>query len=566
MPTFASRRRVFIAWLLPLLVLGLISATLWHADPRVARLWVNSAKLAILACLIALPFGTCLAAAIFKSDVPGRQFAALLFVGMLFVPLYLVTGAWDAGFGIQGWHTLSTNPHLVHQPWLTGWRAVVWVHALAAVPWVVLIVGASLRAVEAEIEEDAATFAAPQKVMWYVSIRRAAPAIALAGVWIAIITTTEISVTDFFQVRTFAEEVYTQAALGTFDTNDPSIPGRINPAAAPTQTSTSESPLPALSANGLWSGLILSTFLAFVAIAATSRLFADLADVSHRAPWVWQLKSWRWPAASVLWLGVLLLAGLPLGSLLYKAGMQVTVVDAVRTRSWSATKVIERVAQAPYEFRGELWLSTQISGAAATAALAIAIPLAWSMRSSLNSRQIRRWPWLRLLALSLCLTIPGPLLGVVTIRLLNQPPDSPLAFLATLYDSNFAPWLVQTLRALPLATLIMWPALASVPRVMLDTAATDGTGWWGRLLRIALPQRWPAAAAAWLVAFAVAIGELAATILVMPPQRGATALSIQIFQLLHYGVDDRVAAICLVTVFGVAILTGIAAALLKRTM
>ncbi len=136
---------------------------------------------------------------------------------MLFVPLYLVTGAWDAGFGIQGWHTLSTNPHLAHEPWLAGWRAAVWVHGLAAVPWVVLIVGAGLRAVEAEIEEDAATCAAPQKVMWHVSLRRAAPAIVLAGVWVAIMTTTEISVTDFFQVRTFAEEVYTQAALGTFD-------------------------------------------------------------------------------------------------------------------------------------------------------------------------------------------------------------------------------------------------------------------------------------------------------------------------------------------------------------
>ena len=68
-----------------------------------------------------------------------------------------------------------------------------------------------------------------------------------------------------------------------------------------------------------------------------------------------------------------------------------------------------------------------------------------------------RRPWLRLAVLSLCLTIPGPLLGVVTIRLLNRPPDSPFACLAWLYDSNFAPWLVQTLRALPLATLILWP-------------------------------------------------------------------------------------------------------------
>jgi iron(III) transport system permease protein len=513
-----------------------------------------------------LPLGTLLAAAIFKSDVPGRRTAALLLVGMLFVPLYLVTGAWDAGFGVQGWHTLSTNPHLAQAPWLTGWRAAVWVHALAGVPWVVLIVGASLRAVEAEIEEDAATCATPQKVMWHVSIRRAAPAIILAGVWVAIMTTTEISVTDFFQVRTFAEEVYTQAALGTFDAGTVGPPSRGGPVATQPSTPTTDSPLPALSANGLWSGLLLSTLLALTAIVASSRLFADVSDAPHRPPWIWRLKHWRWPAAILLWLSLFLVAGVPLGNLFYKAGIQVNIADTVRTRTWSVTKVVERLAKAPHDFQGELWLSAKIGAAAATAALAIALPLAWSMRTSLSRTPTLRWPWLRLLILSLCLTIPGPLLGVATIRLLNRPPDSPFAALAWLYDSNFAPWLVQTLRALPLATLIMWPALASIPQVMLDTAATDGTGSLGRLFRIALPQRWPAAAAAWLVGFAVAIGELAATILVMPPQRGATALSIQIFQLLHYGVDDRVAAICLVTVSAVAIITGIAAALLKRRM
>lgn len=566
MPSFASRNRGLPAWTLLIAILILILATLWHLDPRVGRLWLNSARLASLACLIALPLGTLLAAAILKSDVPGCRVAALLLVGMLFVPLYLVTGAWDAGFGVQGWHTLSTNPHLAHEPWLAGWRAAVWVHALAAVPWVVLIVGASLRAVEAEIEEDAATCAAPQKVMWHVSIRRAAPAIVLAGVWVAIMTTAEISVTDFFQVRTFAEEVYTQSALGTFDAANVGPPSRGGPVTTQPSTPTTDSPLPAISANGLWSGLLLSTILALTAIVAASRLFADLSDAPHRPPWIWRLTNWRWPAAILLWLSLLLIAGVPLGNLLYKAGIQVNIADTGRTRTWSATKVVERLAKAPHDFQGELWLSAKIGAAAATAALAIALPLAWSMRASSTGTPIVRWPWLRLLVLSLCLTIPGPLLGVAAIRLLNRPPDSPFAALAWLYDSNFAPWLVQTLRALPLATLIMWPAFASVPQVMLDTAATDGTGWWDRLLRIALPQRWPAAAAAWLVGFAVAIGELAATILVMPPQRGATALSIQIFQLLHYGVDDRVAAICLVTVFAVAAVTGIAATLLKRRM
>jgi ABC-type Fe3+ transport system permease subunit len=174
-------------------------------------------------------------------------------------------------------------------------------------------------------------------------------------------------------------------------------------------------------------------------------------------------------------------------------------------------------------------------------------------------------PWVRLAILAVCLTIPGPLLALGVIEVLNQPTDSLLAFLGELYDTDFRPWLVQTIRALPLVTLIVWPALASVPQAMLDTAATDGSGWWGRLVRIALPQRWPAVAAAWLVGFAVAIGELAATVLSMPPKPGGvTAISVRIFQDLHYGVDDRVAAISLVMVFGVAAVTGIAAALFTR--
>jgi iron(III) transport system permease protein len=557
MPKFARFSKSTAATLLFITLVALLALALWHRDPRAAGLWLNSARLAFATCLIALPCGTLLAAAIFKTDMPGRSAAALLLVGMLFVPLYLFTGAWDAGFGIQGWHTLSTNPHLAHEPWLSGWRAAIWVHALAAVPWVVLIVGSSLRAVEAEIEEDAATCAAPPRVMWHISIRRAAPAVVLAGVWIAIMTTTEISVTDFFQVRTFAEEVYTQSALGTLDvaTGGPPVDSQSNP--------------PLLQAAGLWSGLLLSTCLALVAIAASTRLFADLADSTHRPPWLWRLKSWRWPTAILVWCSMLVLAGVPLGNLFYKAGINVTVTDAGRIRNWSTSKAVERLAAAPYEFRGDIGLSAEIGAAAATTALMLALPLAWSMRPSLNgtaNARLMRLPWLRLLALSLCLTLPGPLLGIAVIRIFNRPPDSPFAGLATLYYSEFSPWLVQTIRALPLATLILWPALVSVPQVMLDTAATDGTGWWGRLLRIALPQRWPAVAAAWLISFAIAVGELAATILVMPPERGRTALSIQIFQSLHYGVDDRVAAICLVTVFAIAALTGIAAALLKRRM
>lgn len=540
MSKLAPRTRLLI----PLAGLALAAlAALWLIDSRVGRLWLNTAWLVGGACLVALPNGTLAAVAIFKTDMPGRWLATVLLAAMLFIPLFLVTGAWDAGFGIQGWHTLANNPHLEHEPWLAGWRAAIWIHGLAAVPWVVLIIGAGLRGVEAELEEDAALCTSPAKVVWYVTLPRSIVAIIVAALWVAVVASAEISVTDFFQVRTFAEEVYTQSALGAFDFFSPATG-----AEAPTQ----------LSAAGLWAGLLLSTVLALVAMVAAWQLVVDLADAPARPPWIWRLGRMRWPVAALLWSIMLLVAGLPLANLAYKAGITVTVTDTGRERHWSAAKMIERVAVAPAEFRGELATSAAIGTAATTAALALGLPLAWSMRSA------RGVPWLRLAALALCFTTPGPLIGIGLIHLLNQPPDSPLAPLANLYDSYFAPWLVQTLRALPPATLILWAALATVPQAMLDAAATDGTGWWGRLLRVALPQRWTAVVAAWLVGLAIAVGELAATVLVMPPAP-STTISVRVFQLLHYGVDDRAAAICLVMFLAIAALTAFAAALLKRT-
>jgi iron(III) transport system permease protein len=55
---------------------------------------------------------------------------------------------------------------------------------------------------------------------------------------------------------------------------------------------------------------------------------------------------------------------------------------------------------------------------------------------------------------------------------------------------------------------------------------------------------------AWLVALAVATGDLAAGILVVPP--GMETLSRRIFGLIHYGIEDQVAGICLaqVALFG----------------
>jgi len=74
-----------------------------------------------------------------------------------------------------------------------------------------------------------------------------------------------------------------------------------------------------------------------------------------------------------------------------------------------------------------------------------------------------------------------------------------------------------------------------------------------RLVLIALPNRLAAVALAWVVAFAVALGDLGATILVVPP--GVETLSIQVFGLLHSGQDDLAAGICLAVLLLFALAT-----------
>jgi iron(III) transport system permease protein len=158
------------------------------------------------------------------------------------------------------------------------------------------------------------------------------------------------------------------------------------------------------------------------------------------------------------------------------------------------------------------------------------------------------------------LALPGPLLGLGLIWALNRPQ---FPWLTDLYDySILAPCLALALRALPLAVLVLWHALRSVPQETLEAAELDGAGWWTRLLLIALPQRATALLVAWLVSFAVALGDLAASILVVPP--GVVTLSIQIFGKLHYGQEDDVAGICLALVGLFAAMAGAVAWLAKK--
>jgi ABC-type spermidine/putrescine transport system permease subunit II len=146
--------------------------------------------------------------------------------------------------------------------------------------------------------------------------------------------------------------------------------------------------------------------------------------------------------------------------------------------------------------------------------------------------------------LGICLATPGPIIGHLTVLILNSRYLPPLVYL---YDNTIAaPVIALTIRALPFTTLVLWFASRSISPNTMHSARLDGCTNWQLWWRIIIPQRrW-----FWLLAFFVAyttswneVGSLSN--MVVPP--GINLVSKEIFDLIHFGVEDRLAGLCLMT-------------------
>jgi iron(III) transport system permease protein len=482
---------------------------IFTAGPRLRGLLSNSLTLAAGTLTLSLPIGTLLAILIAKTNMPGRLWMERLLLTMLLVPLVVQAAAWETVFGLGGWARepiARLQSSGMAQPWFSGWIGTIWIHAMAAVPWTVLLVGTIIRSVPRELEEDASLAMPAGHVLLRVTLRHALGGAMVAATWIGLVSVGATTVTDLFQVRTFAEEVYTAANLG----------GEV----------------------ALWQGTATVALTVLAVLLATSPLWNMRNILSHGSGWRWQMGPGRHLTSVAGWIVVLLLVAVPLASLAWKAGIRVDPIDDHYVCSWSTEQLIRQVAASPGIHRREWGWSLAIGGIAAVLATLLATCIAWMMCRNRVAK------FLSLLLLAIGFALPGPVVGVWLIHGFNQPLDSLLRPLTWCYDNTIlVPVLAQVFRALPLVTLLIWVRMAAIPQDVLDSSLCDGASWWRQLTWVILPQCWLVIIAAIGVALVLAIGELAATILVVPP--GVSTLPVRIFGLLHYGAEDRVAALCL---------------------
>ena len=201
---------------------------------------------------------------------------------------------------------------------------------------------------------------------------------------------------------------------------------------------------------------------------------------------------------------------------------------------------LTRLATAPHT-----WTEVQPALAAGGAALWSSFWLAAVTATLTMALGLASWRWRFGPAFWLSFLLPGVFLGIVLIWTLNRPPW------VALYQSVVVVVLALGIRYLGPAWQAASLARRSADAELIEAARLEGASHW-QVFRLALwPQIGPALAAGWYVVYLLALWDVETLVVIVPP--GMETLSLRIFNLLHYGHNPQVNALCL-ALLGLALL------------
>lgn len=134
--------------------------------------------------------------------------------------------------------------------------------------------------------------------------------------------------------------------------------------------------------------------------------------------------------------------------------------------------------------------------------------------------------------------VPGVLIGIMLIQLLNRPATG------WFHQSLGIVLLALVIRYVAIGWGIIRHALHSADPDLADAARLDGASAWQVFRHVQWPQVAPQLAAAWCIVFLLCLWDVETLVLIIPP--GGETLALRVFNLLHYGHTAHVNALCLV--------------------
>lgn len=455
-------------------------------------------------------------------------------IALIFVPVFLHVSTWDAAFGRLGWLTSEEGQVLV--PLVSGWRAAIWIHGIAATPQIAVLFLLGLTTGKRVFEEQALLDTSRVGVFWAVTIKRLLPLILLAVLWTMIVCAREIAVTDLYQIGTLAEQIYLGFSLG-----------QIN---APAGNWT---PDQLVDADNLKAGVTVAIICWFAITAGF--VFMHLCNLEWESNQQEPLQRRNAGFARQIIAALLLvvLVAIPIGNLVIRCCYFVRPVNGMPTTGYSFSQLLETLDRASHDYTSEFTWTFLIAAASASSILVCALLLSWLARKSIG------WQLFFVLTLAISCAVPGPLMGSLIADLFSKT-DQP--FFTWLYDRTIvAPVMANTWFCWPLAPLIIWFVFRKVADDVLESSQLEGAGGLVQFFRFGLLANLWAVIGCWLISFAFCFGELSASQIVLPP--GMDTIPRLMLGLLHAGVDEMTAALTIVT-FGAIVLVSVGGWVLIR--
>jgi len=454
-------------------------------DARQRGLLANTALLGTGTALLATVIGAPLGLALARMALPAKPLLRAGLAAPVLLPPYIVALAWTYLGSSRGLVATLAGRDLLSE-WTYSLSAAVMVLSLVFYPLAMLATEVALRRLDGRLEEAALVVAPPGRVLWRITLPLVAPGVFAAALVIFVLAVSEFGVPGLLRVPVYTTEVFTAfAALYDF--------GRAILLALPL--------------------LLLCLVVAVLAAAILGERLVSTRRGSGTPPAL--LDAWRRPAAMAAIAVITVALGVPLA---------VLIREAMGARSWSA--VVDGSGDA-------IANSLLLAIAGATAVVSLAVWLGYA-----RARAPRRIGQLADVLLVVVFAVPSTIVGVGLIGLWNRP-----GVLGTAYGTDAMFLLAYMARFVPVAALALAASLRYVPVSHEEAAAIAGAGWLRTMSRIVVPQIRLGIAAAWVIAFILAFGELGVTILVAPP--GEATLPIRIYTIIANTPSSNVAVLAL---------------------
>lgn len=465
---------------------------LW-GEWRYVSLLLLSCGIAAGATLLAAVIGVLQAFVLERTRVALGRLWRRLYLLPLCIPPHIHAIAWIGLCGETGplnkWLiVLSGAEAPVFNLYTPLWAAVIL--GIAYHPLITLLVSGGIRSMDRRMEEAALQYMPLQRVLRRVTLPLLLPHILSGSIFVFIFAFFNYGVASLLRVHTYPVEIFAQ--FSAF----------YNEAAAT-----------ALSVPVI--GLALG-MLAIQRFWMRGRSYVVM-DTGRSRPDTIELGQLHGPVLAIM----CIVAGVSI--------MLPLVVLAIQTKAVAIFGVVWKSASR------EVIGTTLLSIVSATAITV----LAYLLGGTLANRKGKLNAGLDLFCFA-PLALPATVMGIGMIYVWNRPATqlvyTSAAILVLVYAARFVPFSLRAVMA----------GMQQIGPAMRDAAVLYQRRWFDRMLKIEMPLSMPGIIAGWCLAFILCMGELGATLMVVPAGMGT--ISLKIYTLMHYGANQMVAALAILLV------------------